>query len=233
MPDLCSFSYAAFSLALIYAVLLVFVLKYLFNLIQQGTAKKQAQKAFLGILIAQTLRERSTARRENGSVRRHVTNNEAPSSHSAVPVVLSHVCLFLSVRVLYFTLYPFDSSACSPSMRGDEGEDVSGPAWWLHLLSNIPAVLFLMAFSVLVFTFARIYHKVLLAGIWFQERRFRLLTAVLVLLNVVALVATFGDWSDNRKKSGWRHDLCPAAHICSHVACPLSFSVSCQGLCCQ
>lgn len=35
----------------------------------------------------------------------------------------------------------------------------------------------------------------LLAGIWFHERRFKVLTGFLVLLNLVSLIAIFGDWS--------------------------------------
>ena len=77
--------------------------------------------------------------------------------------------------------------------RPDEG--TRSPEWWIHLLGNLPAMLFLSAFSVLVYTFARIYHRVLLAGIWFHERRFKVLTAFLVLLNLVSLIAIFGDWS--------------------------------------
>ncbi len=81
-------------------------------------------------------------------------------------------------------------------MKGVPGVDsFRSVDWWMHLLGNLPAMLFLMAFSVLVYTFARIYHKVLLAGVWFQARRFNALTVVLVLLNVVALIATFGDWA--------------------------------------
>lgn len=40
--------------------------------------------------------------------------------------------------------------------RPDEG--TRSPEWWIHLLGNLPAMLFLSAFSVLVYTFARIYH---------------------------------------------------------------------------
>lgn len=99
------------------------------------------------------------------------------------------------LRIIYFALFPFHSDSCEPTLKGNDGEEMTGAQWWIHLLSNVPAVLFLMAFSVLVYTFARIYHKVLLAGVWFQERRFRILTGVLILLNTVALVATFGDWA--------------------------------------
>jgi len=97
---------------------------------------------------------------------------------------------------LYFILYPLIVSACDPNMWSKPGTVVTTTSvdWWMHLLSNLPAMLFLHAFSVLVYTFARIYHKVLLAGVWFQARRFHMLTVVLVLLNVVALIATFGDW---------------------------------------
>ena len=154
MTDICSFSYTAWTLAVVYLVLFFLVIRYLLNLIKQNSVKKRAQKLFLCILIGQT-----------------------------------------TLRTVYFTVYPFSANSCEPSMKGNHGEDTSGAEWWMHLLSNVPAVLFLMAFSVLVFTFARIYHKVLLAGVWFQERRFRFLTVVLVILNLVALVATFGDWA--------------------------------------
>jgi len=100
------------------------------------------------------------------------------------------------LRVLYFVLFPFNSKACNPEMKShhDHGK-LTSAEWFVHLLGNLPAMLFLSAFSVLVFTFARIYHKVLLAGVWFQERRFRILTGSLVIINALALVALLGDWA--------------------------------------
>lgn len=52
----CSFTYSAFALAFVYFVLFILVLRYLLNLMRSNSTKKRAQKIFLAILIAQTLR---------------------------------------------------------------------------------------------------------------------------------------------------------------------------------
>lgn len=57
MSHLCSFTYAAFALAFVYFVLFILVLRYLLNLMRSNSTKKRAQKIFLAILIAQTLRQ--------------------------------------------------------------------------------------------------------------------------------------------------------------------------------
>jgi len=51
----CAFRYTSFVLAAIYLVLLCLVIRYLYNIIQQGSTKKRAQKIFLAILIAHTM----------------------------------------------------------------------------------------------------------------------------------------------------------------------------------
>jgi hypothetical protein len=193
MASVCAFTYTSFVLAFVYLILLALVMRYLHNIIEQNSTKKKAQKIFLAILIGHTLRQSPTheplARRCDDAL----CSSCRPTTHTADRCFVVSV---FSVRVLYFIVFPFSSSACNPRMKGTPGIDTTRSAdWWMHLLGNLPAMLFLMAFSVLVYTFARIYHKVLLAGVYFQERRFNALTVLLIVLNALALIATFGDWA--------------------------------------
>lgn len=187
---LCSFTYTAFALAFIYLVLFFFVLRYLgqcsqelrafhreeepvtrllisrwlflscvhaVNLMRQNaTGKKVAQKVFLAILIAQTLRQEHT-HKDNALGEANID----AARPMCIWLTSLSALLCVSVRVLYFLLFPFNNSSCHPANSGEARESTTSAAWWIHLLSNLPAELFLLAFSVLVFTFARIYHRVL------------------------------------------------------------------------
>jgi cytoskeletal protein RodZ len=107
-------------------------------------------------------------------------------------VLVSLQCLG---RVLYFFLWPYLGSECTPTASSSEFA-------WINGLGNIPPALFFAAFSVLVFTFARIYHKVLLMNVAKQTQRFSLLITLLVLLNCICCTSEIGEWlSQNDEKN--------------------------------
>lgn len=86
-------------------------------------------------------------------------------------------------RIVYFTYWAFFTDVggdCTTPMSNDTAD-------WLNWCGNIPPPLFLSAFSVNVYTFARIYHTVLAR----QRYRFRALYSSLILSNLIVYIVVF------------------------------------------
>lgn len=82
-------------------------------------------------------------------------------------------------RTAFFFIRPMTLYPCGDST-------ITKTTIWLDLLGTIPAALFISAFSVNVYTFARIFHTVLAR----QQAHFLCLKAILTLLNVVLYTIT-------------------------------------------
>jgi hypothetical protein len=97
-------------------------------------------------------------------------------------------------RCLYFFMWPAMGDKCSPTASADN-------FLWINGLGNLPPALFIAAFSILVFTFARIYHCVLLSGIGRERTRFSVLYIILLLLNAIASGSEIGEWASEDSAS--------------------------------
>lgn len=95
-------------------------------------------------------------------------------------------------RITYFIYWSFFSEDCSNPGSTDE-------AAWLNVFGNFPPPLFLSAFSVNVYTFARIYHTVLAR----QRYRFRVLYCSLITLNVVMYLGVLLNTLELTTGSAW------------------------------
>jgi hypothetical protein len=113
-------------------------------------------------------------------------------------------------RALYFSVLPSrsyvrsnDSSFTCASPAVDETHFMKGMDGLMNVLGTLPACLFLCAFSVNVFTFARIYHTVLSLNRHDERRKpsqaqicvFRFVVAFLVVANIVPLCVLLASYS--------------------------------------
>jgi hypothetical protein len=103
----------------------------------------------------------------------------------AQKLFLTLIVLQCTGRFAYFILWPFVGGTCDPTITSEAFS-------WLDLPGTLPPAFLVSAFSVLVFTFARIYHCILHVRhhTILQQRLFAAMAGFLVSVNITVYIST-------------------------------------------